>query len=153
MKNSRLQLLLAILTLIVASALEEILPKFFGVGAPLLLMATVYAAVKRPLAPAVIFAVAAGAAEDAISSLPMMTSVSYFALLSLLTHWAKEPWSVAILGYVMYQFWLLVWLKWGTIGNVFARALMAIPVALVTAFAVSFVLNLTVRGVALEEEG
>lgn len=151
-KNKRLHFLFSILVLILASTLEDVLPRIFGVGFPILLMVTLSFAVKKPMTLAVIFAVAAGASEDAISSLPMMTSVSFFVVMALLTRWAKAPILMSILGCALYQFWIMVWLV-NIGGNVFVRSLAAIPISGLTILLILPILRLVEKGVALNEEG
>ncbi len=68
MKSDLVHLAFAFLVLVVGGALEELLPKVYGVGAPILMMATLFIASRRPLPVALLFAVAAGAMEDALTS-------------------------------------------------------------------------------------
>ena len=78
MGNSLLQFVFALGVLCLGGAAEDMLPKVAGVGFPVLLSAVLVMATRRPIVPAVLFAVAAGACEDALSSLPLMTSPSTF---------------------------------------------------------------------------
>ena len=64
-------------------AAEELLPKFLGAGFPVLLAATVFLSARSGIFAAVAFAIAAGAAEDAVSSLPVATSACFFTLAAL----------------------------------------------------------------------
>lgn len=152
MRNSALHLVFAVLTLVLGAAAEELLPKMLGVGFPVLLAAVQFMAVRRPALAAALFAIAAGAVEDAISSLPVMTGASFFLPLAFLTRWSGLPRGVALLSYPLFQLWLGIWVP-GLQGNVFHRILMAVPVAVATAWAVGAVLVWAERGAALDEEG
>ena len=152
MRNSFLQLVFGALVLMLGSAAEELLPKVLGVGFPVLLVAVQFCAVRRSLPVALIFAVAAGAAEDALSSLPAMTSVSYFAGTALLMRWADLPRVATLLTYPAYQLWLRLWVP-GLGGGVFNRTLAALPAGVVTAFAVVWALAAAERKGAIDGQG
>ena len=98
------------------------------------------------------FAIAAGALEDALSALPPATSVSYFLGLAALVRWAGMPRVATLLTYPAYQVWLFVWTS-GLGGEVFGRVLLALPVGLVTAIAVGLVLGWIERKAAMDELG
>ena len=74
----------AVLALVLGAGCEELLPKFFGVGFPVLLMVVVFLSVRFGLLLAVMLAIAAGATEDALSALTPMTSVSFFLIVAVL---------------------------------------------------------------------
>ena len=152
MRNSTLHLVYAVLALVLGAAAEELLPKPAGVGFPVLLAAVQFMAVRRVPVAMALFAIAAGAAEDAVSSLPLMTSVSYFLPVAVATRWAELPCGLMALSYPLYQFWLRLW-GVGLADNVFDRLLVSVPVGLVTAFAVAAVLSWTERRVSLDAEG
>lgn len=130
-KNSIAKFALAAIAIITASVLEEMMPKIFGVGAPFLLMAALYAAERGRAVDSLLFAIACGAAEDAISNLPVMTSVSYFAFAVILARRAKMPLMVAALAFPAYQIWLWMWLT-GLGNTIFNRVLIAIPAGIAT---------------------
>lgn len=131
---------------------EELLPKYLGVGFPVLLTAAQMFAVSRPAAVMVFFAISAGALEDAISSLPMMTSVSYFLSVAILIRWTDIPRSATVLTYPLYHLWLWVWVA-ELEGSLFSRMLLALPIGVVTAVAVSALLIWIERKVAIDEQG
>ena len=60
------QFVVFLLVLVPGVAAEEMLPKVLGVGFPVLLMSVQFVSLRLPLPPSVLFAVAAGAAEDAV---------------------------------------------------------------------------------------
>ena len=129
------QFVLAVLVLVSGAALEEMLPRIFGVGVPVLLAAVLFLSVRRVGPSALAFAVVAGAVEDALSALPPMTSVSYFLAAALLLRRFGSAWFVPAVAYAGYQVWLSVWVvRIG--GDVFKRVLLACPIGLATAFVV-----------------
>ena len=133
------QFVLCALVLVSGAALEEVLPRVFGVGVPVLLMSVAFLSVRGTGSSALAFAVVAGAVEDTLSSLPPMTGVSYFLAVALLLRRLGSAWFVPAVVYAGYQIWLSVWvIHIG--GDVFKRVLLACPVGLVTAFAVEVAL-------------
>ena len=144
------QFVLYVLVLVSGAALEEILPRVFGVGVPVLLMSVAFLAVRRAGPSALAFAVVAGAVEDALSALPPMTSVSYFLAAALLLRRLGSAWFVPAVAYAGYQVWLSVWVI-SIGGDVFKRVLLACPVGLATAFAVEAALAWLCRKAAADE--
>ena len=129
------QFVLCALVLVSGATLEELLPRVFGVGVPVLLMSVTFLSVCRIGPSALAFAVVAGAVEDVLSALPPMTNVSYFLAVALLLRRLGSAWFVPAVAYAGYQIWLSVWvIHIG--GDVFKRVSLACPVGLVTAFAV-----------------
>lgn len=144
------QFVLCVLVLVSGAALEEILPKTFGVGVPVLLMSVAFLSVRQTGPSALMFAVVAGAVEDVLSSLPPMTGVSYFLAVALLLRRLGSAWFVPAAVFAGYQVWLSVWvLHIG--GDVFKRVLLACPVGLLTAFAVEVALAWLCRKAAADE--
>ena len=144
------QFVLCALVLVSGAALEEVLPRVFGVGVPVLLMSVAFLSVRWTGPSALAFAVVAGAVEDALSSLPPMTSVSYFLAVALLVSRLGSTWFVPAAAYVGYQVWLSVWVT-SIGGDVFKRVLLACPVGLLTAFAVEVALAWLCRKAAADE--
>lgn len=101
---------------------------------------------------AVLFAIAAGGIEDAISSLPAMTSVSYFLVVVALSRLSGMPSIATLLTYPMYQIWLLLWIS-SLGGGIFNRILLALPVGMITAAVVVAIMAWTERKAAIDEEG
>lgn len=139
MLNKRIQLAIAVLALVFAAAGEELLPPCLGVGLPLLLAAAVAMARRRPAVTAVFFAVAAGAFEDALSSLPPLTSVGFFLFAAIAARSSLTPAPALFAAYPLYQLWLSVWIAESG-GGVFWRTLAALPVGAAALVAVAALL-------------
>ena len=152
MANSVTVLVLSILVLVLGAGVETLMPKFLGVGFPVLMSAVQFAAVRRPAATVVLFALAAGAMEDALSSLPAATSASYFLGLAALVRWSGMPRAAALFSYPVYQLWVFIWTG-NSGGGVFGHVLLALPVGIATALAVELVLGWAGRKAAVDEEG
>lgn len=144
------QFVLAVLVLVSGAALEELLPRVFGVGVPVLLMAVLFLSIRQAGPSALAFAVVAGAVEDALSSLPPMTSVSWFIAAALLLRRFGSAWFVPALAYAGYQVWLSIWVA-SIGGDVFKRVLLACPVGLATGFVFDVVLAWVFRKAAADE--
>lgn len=152
MKNNSIRFVLALLTLVIGASAEELLPKFLGVGFPVLLAAVPFFSLKRPAMLPVLYALAAGATEDALSGLPLLTSASLFLVLTALSRWTHLPSLVAVFSYPVYQVWLCLWCS-DLQGSIFTRCLLAIPVG-AFAFAVVTAILLTVeRRAGADEAG
>ena len=152
MRNDVVQLAVMALALVLGAAAEELLPNFLGVGFPILLMAAQFEASRRKgVLPALLFAGAAGAMEDAISSLPYLTSIGYFVLSAVAMRWVRLPEAAMALVYPVFQIWLYLWLPLE--GGVFSRLLLSIPIGLLTGLAVWSVLGWTERRAAVDEQG
>ena len=128
------------------------MPKFLGVGFPVLLVTSQIVAVRRPLVVAMLFAAAAGGMEDSLSSLPYMTSISFFLLAAMLARRADMPLVASVFTYPAYQIWLSAWTG-GLGGGVFGRILLALPIGIVTAIATGWLFRLAERRAALGEQG
>ena len=152
MISSLVQFVFALFALVLGAALEELLPEVLGVGVPVLMAATAFMALRRPEIAALPFAVLAGAAEDALSALPPMTSVSYFLGVALLARFLGRSGALMAVVYPLYQIWLAVWLP-GIGGGVFARVLLSCPVGFATAYAVDWALTWFSRKAAADERG
>jgi len=126
------QFVFGFVALVIGAAAEEILPKFLGVGFPIVLTAVQALAAVVTLPMAIVLAVVAGALEDALSSLPVMASVSYFILVSLSVRGVGLPRLSALLTYPCYQLWLAVWTN-GPGGGIFSRLLLSLPIGGLTA--------------------
>lgn len=144
------QFVLAVLVLVSGAALEDLLPRVLGVGIPVLLMSALFLAVRQAGSSALAFAVVAGAVEDALSSLPPMTSASYFLAVAFLVRRFGAVGFVPALAYAGYQVWLSVWVV-SIGGDVFKRIVLACPVGLVSAFAVGWALAWLYRKAAADE--
>lgn len=152
MASDFVQFALAVIALVAGAALEELAPKTLGVGFPFLLMASQFFAARRGALAMAAFAIAAGAAEDSVSMLPAMTSVSYFLALAVLTRFAGHPREIALLGYPGYQLWLHLWVS-DIKGGIFSRLLVSLPTGFATAFAVWAALSWMERKAAADAQG
>lgn len=152
MSSSLVRFVFALLTFILGAAAEELLPKTLGVGFPVLLASTVYFAPRKSIALPVLFALAAGGAEDALSSLPYLTSASYFLLAAAVIHLTGLPFVIAPFVFPVYQIWLCLWAP-DLSGSVFTRFLMAFPIGVLTFAAVAYALEHLARKAAIDEEG
>ena len=152
MKKDIVQLVIAFFTLVFGGAAEELAPKTLGVGLPVLLSAAVYFARRRTPLVGMLFAVAAGAAEDALSGLPYALSVSYFAAVAGLMRGFKLSVGFAVPAYCLYQVWLWIWLGQSLVGGVFLRMLMALPVGVAVRAATHAALYWIDRKAAVDEK-
>lgn len=150
MRNEFLQLIFAFLALMIGGVAEETLPKFLGVGFPVLLALTHL--VSSRSSAAVLFAIAAGAMEDALCSLPLMTSVSYFMVVMVLVRRSELPLPVIAATYPGYQLWLLLWTSLPG-GGVFWRMLLALPIGLLTMFVTAVLFTWLERRSAINGQG
>ena len=150
MKSDFSRILFAVFSIVLATAAEELLPKPFGVGFPVLLACALYFAMSRPVAPAVAYALAAGAAEDAISSLPFATGSGFFAIAALAVSLLRPaPVASFLLVPPMFQLWLWIWEP--SIGSgVFSRVLASVPVGAIACAATCFLMRTMERGAALD---
>jgi len=145
-----LQFAFYLTALVLGGAVEELLPEAFGVGFPVLMALAVVAAVRRPAAVAVLFALAAGATEDALSSLPTMASPCFFLVVAVLVR-RTGFWRIGLMvAYPVYQVWLklVVACLPGSFGMRMAGAL---PVAAVTVLVVGHALAWVERKAAIHE--
>ena len=140
-----------VLVLVLGASAEELLPKCAGVGFPVLLAAVFPMALRCTRAEGLAFAVAAGAMEEALSSLPPMSGVSFFLAVALLSRHCGFPGLLAGVVYPAYQIWLSVWFV-SIGGRVFWRLLLAIPIGLATALAVNAAVNWLCRKAAFDEQ-
>ncbi len=130
---------MSLATLIFGAALEEMLPKWFGVGFPVLLALAILNGIRGTLPVAVIYAVAAAGFEDSLASLPYLTSVLYFLGAAALARWTRLGGLTMLVAYPAYQLWLAVWIPSLASGALFGRLLLSIPVGMATSFIVGSV--------------
>lgn len=130
MKREFVHFTIAAAALVFGGAAEEMLPRLFGAGVPLLFAFAVYFALRRTRGYALAFAVAAGAAEDALSSLPFATSVGFFVPAAAAFGVFRLPMSAIAVFYPFYQVWLWLWTGVADGGDWWARAVAAVPLAL-----------------------
>lgn len=143
MKDEFVQFVFILIALVVSAAAEEILPAFAGVGIPLLMALVMVTAPRMGVLPGVITAVGAGAFEDALASLPPMTSVCFFVIVALLSRREYFPRMFLIAAFPLFEIWsgLCVF---GPMGDLFVRVLVSLPLGAAA---------LAVQGVALDWAG
>ena len=151
MKKELASLAIAFFALAFCGAAEELCPKAFGVGAPALLAAAAYMSLRRPPVEGLLFAAAAGFAEDALSSLPFAMSACFFVAVAAVLRGFKLPLAFAAPAYPAYQIWLWMWFGSELNGSVFMRMAMSVPAGAATLFAVAWAL-LYVDGKAAMDE-
>ncbi len=152
MRNSLLQFVFGLLLLVIGASAEELLPRFLGVGFPILLVAAQSVALRGSGVCLSVFALAAGAMADAIGSLPPMASASFFLADAWLVSRVGFPRVVAALAYPCYLVWLAVWTG-ACDGGIFGRLLVSVPIGFVTACLVGGVIAWAERRAALNEAG
>ncbi|MBO7483353.1 MAG: hypothetical protein J6U17_05670 [Kiritimatiellae bacterium] len=150
MKSDLVQLVFALLVLVFGGALEELLPKFVGVGFPVLLMSALFVAPRRRAVPAVLFAIAAGGCEDALSALPFAASVCFFSVAALVARTPRASFIAMGCAYPLFEAWLWLWRGAEDVG-VFSRMAVAVPVGLVTAPLTAAALLWLERRAAIDE--
>lgn len=138
------------MALLLCAGAEELAPRIFGLGFPLLLTLVLVLSVRGTVLSSALLAIAAGVFEDALSALPLMTSVSAFLALASLLRWSDLPRTVAILSYPFYQVWLSLWTG-GFGGGVFGRLLVALPVGVLTLALAGTVIEWAARKAAIDE--
>lgn len=145
------QIALAVLVIVTGASAEELLPKFLGVGFPVLLAAVPVLAVRFGRVEGMAFAVAAGAMEEALSFVPPMAVVSFFLAVAVLARCRLLPGVLTALAYPVYQAWLSIWLV-GIGGGVFQRMFLSLPIGLLTMFAVGQAVEWLCRKAAVNEQ-
>lgn len=142
----------AVLALIVCGAAEELLPKIASTGFPFLLCAALWNAVSCKKADGIVFAIAAGAAEDALCLLPTPTAATYFPLAAVVCMRmdVSLPFpAIAAAAWGTFQLWLWIWLGDIMGGAVHLRFAVALPMATAAAIATEFLAVLGVKKAGL----
>lgn len=151
-RSDLLRVVFAAISLVLGAGAEELLPKIIGVGVPILLTVLHFYALRSPIALTVIFAIAAGAIEDALSSLPPMTSVSFFLMVALVVRWMRIHLVATAMIYSFYQVWLAIWMI-GMGSGAFSRIFIAIPLGAMTGCLIGWILDTATRKAAIDEQG
>lgn len=151
MKGDATRLALALFVLVVACAVEEVVPKAAGTGVPALLSLSIVFALRRPPLEGALFALAAGFAEDSLSSMPFASCALFFTLAAAFFRWRKLPLPFAVPVYCAFQVWLWIWFGAKLGGTVFSRMLVALPVGALTLFAAQVSVAWLDRKAAVDE--
>jgi len=130
-KDNVVKLVFTVLALVAGSALEELLPHPGGVGVPLLMGYALFAAEKWHVFAMITVAVAAGGCEDALSSLPYLSSMTFFLLSGAAVRWSRSPVACAVTAYPAYQLWLAL-LGNGGLAAALPRFVWALPIGAAT---------------------
>ena len=144
------QIALTVLVIVLGASAEELLPKVFGVGFPVLLAAVPVMVARCGKIEGLAFAVAAGAMEEALSFIPPMAGVSYFLAVAVVARYAGAPRALRALAYPAYQIWLSIWLV-GIGGGIFQRLFLSFPIGLLTMFAIGRAVDWLCGKAALDE--
>lgn len=138
MKDEVVQFVFILVAIVIAAAAEELLPSFFGIGFPVLLSVVMLIASRVNVLPGVMSAVAAGAFEDALSSLPPMSSICFFTIAALVSRKAYFPRPFLLAVFPAYAVWTSM-CKAGPIGDALVSLMLSLPLG-----AVAFVIVLLV---------
>ncbi len=152
MKKDIVHFVYALIAIVACSAIEELSPKILGVGVPALLSAAAYCSVRRPPIEGFMFAVAAGAAEDTLSSLPFATSLSFFVGMFAFMRGFKLSLAFAMPAYCLYHLWIWIWLGSSIDGSIMLRFIASIPVGAIILVAISFALRWLDGKAAMDEK-
>jgi len=145
------QFAFGIVFLVLGAGAEELLPKCLGVGFPVLLATVLILAGGRGSLPIVfMLAIIAGALEDALASLPLLASVSYFAFVVLAVRHIGFPRLSAAVAYPCYQLWLAFWTSGSDVG-IFSRMMVSLPFGGLTVAVVGLVLDWAKEKGAVDE--
>ena len=151
MKTEIVKFVFAALVLVFGGAAEELLPKVLGVGFPVLLSATLLVSARASASAALLFALAAGALEDALCGLPVATGIGFFTLAAIACRAPVLQLPALGLGYPLFQAWLWLWLP-ALKGSVFIRILLSLPLGALTAVATGLVLGWLERKAVLDAQ-
>lgn len=150
MKDDLVQFVFIVTALVFAAAAEDMLPVFVGTGFPLLLSLVMVTAPRVKVLPGVMTAIGAGAFEDALSSLPPMTSICFFMVVSLVSRKEYFPRPFLAAFFPAYALWAGMCMT-GPMGDVFARTLVSLPLGLVSYSVTYMVLAWSGRKAGLDE--
>lgn len=150
MKSEFVQFVFVLIAIVVSAAAEELLPSFAGVGLPLLLALVVAASFGMKVLPSVMTAAGAGAFEDALSSLPPMTSVCFFVIAALVSRQSRYPRPIMLLLFPLHELWAGL-CSVGPLGESFGRVLVALPLGAVATVVQRFALAWAERRAGIDE--
>lgn len=152
MRDNPIQLAFAAIVLVLGAGVEELLPRIFGLGFPVILAVVLVFAPRGTALSTALVALCAGALEESLSSLPPLTAVSYFLIVGAAARRTDGAWPVIVLAYPIYQVWLTLWVG-GLGGRIFGRMLVSIPVGVLTVCAVGLTWAWLGRKAAIDECG
>lgn len=150
MKSEVVQFVFIVIAIVVSAAAEELLPSSFGVGVPLLQAMVMVMATRMKVLPGVMTAVGAGFFEDALSSLPPMTSVCFFVIAALLSRKRYFPSPFLLLLFPLFEFWTGLCIL-GRREDLFVRLLAAVPLGGAALWIQGMALGWSCRKAGLDE--
>ena len=106
MKSNVVQFAFIVVALVLGGALEDMLPSIGSLGFPVLLSLAVFFAVETRMPIWIMAAVAAGAFEEAVCSLPPGSAMVFFAAIAVAIRFFREPAVWIAVAYPAYQVWL-----------------------------------------------
>ena len=106
MKGNLVQFAFIVVAIVLGGALEDMLPSIGSLGLPILLSLAVFFAVETKMPIWIMAAVAAGAFEEAIYSLPPGSAMVFFAAIAVAIRFFREPVVWIAAAYPAYQVWL-----------------------------------------------
>ena len=125
MKGNLVQFAFIVAAIVLGGALEDMLPSVGSLGLPMLLSLAVFFAFETRTPIWIMTAVAAGAFEEAVCSLPPGSAIVFFAAIAVAIRFFREPIVWISVAYPSYQVWLaLVADGAGALG----RILLSVPV-------------------------
>lgn len=133
-----------LLSLVAGAAIEELTPKFFDTGFPVLLSLSLVFSRRDSLVESLVAAFAAGAVEDALCGFPPATSATFFVAMALVARFLEMPRATIVHAYPLYIVWLWMW-RIDTRGEVFLRLLSSVPLGIVTIVSVYFAVSRLMR--------
>ena len=129
------------MAIIIGGALEEFGPRIGGVGCPVLLAVTAFFARRESVPFGLAVAMAAGAVEEALAGAESATAITFFMLAAVAVKELKLPLAASALIYPFYIGWMAL-MCLGQEGGVFGRAVIAIPLGLVTMTVIDLAMRL-----------
>jgi len=105
-KGNLVQFAFIVVAIVLGGALEDMLPSIGSLGVPMLLALAVFFAVETRTPIWIMAAVAAGAFEEAICSLPPGSAIVFFAAIAVAIRFFREPVVWIAIAYPSYQVWL-----------------------------------------------
>jgi len=105
-KSNVVQFVFIVVALVLGGALEDMLPSVGSLGLPILLSLAVFFAVETRTPIWIMSAVAAGAFEEAVCSLPPGSAMVFFAAIAVAIRFFREPFVWIVVAYPSYQIWL-----------------------------------------------
>ena len=106
MKGNLVQFAFIVAAIVLGGALEDMLPSVGSLGLPMLLSLAVFFAFETRTPIWIMTAVAAGAFEEAVCSLPPGSAIVFFAAIAVAIRFLREPVVWIAVAYPSYQIWL-----------------------------------------------